>query len=419
MPAVLLPPAAHFAPPHRRRDEPARGCEVPAASEEEPDALPGRTVAGQFRLGRRIGSGSFGSVYAARHDGSGQEVAVKLEPSSAKYPQLSHEARVYEVLSDHGAVVPRIHWYGSDGDHQALVMDLLGPSLLDLHERCGGAFSLETSVALTEQIISRLEELHSAGLLHRDIKPDNFCMGQEASSTERAVYALDFGCAKRYRDPQSLRHIPEEQGKRMIGTARYASLRAHLGQQLSRRDDLESVGYLLVWFLKGRLPWQGLDAASTEERMAKIAAMKSSLAAAALCEGLPREIEGYVAYCRGLRFEEQPDYARLRSTLRAALGHESAGLPPRLDWQPLATPSEQQPPPAASSTADPAAEPAVSPVALRFDSPPRWTLQAQHRAPPPALTKADRPAGCQKAPHSEIARAPRPGRRDVRVLLLR
>ncbi|CAK0882208.1 unnamed protein product [Prorocentrum cordatum] len=375
---------------------------------EGQDELLGRAVAGRFRLCRRIGSGSFGSVYSARHDRSGLEVAVKLERASAPYPQLWHEARVYEVLGEHPAVVPRVHWYGRDGDHQVLVMDLLGPSLADLHKQCGGAFSLRTSIALAEQIVSRLEELHSAGLLHRDVKPDNFCIGHGAIAGASEVYALDFGCAKSFRDPQTMRHIPEESGKCMVGTARYASLRAHMGQQLSRRDDLECVGYLLVWFLKGRLPWQGLDAISSEERMTKIAAAKAGIAAATLCGGLPREIEAYVTYCRGLGFEERPDYRRLRSLLRAAVGHEGVPRTLRLDWQPPPTDAEPRP----------AEAPPASPAALRRDSLARPTPEAGLAEPDPRGEAGRLPD--RRAAHQVVgARAPRLGPHGVHAELLR
>lgn len=321
--------------------------------EEEQDVLLGKVVAGKYAIRSRVGSGSFGCVYRCQHSTKNYEVALKMEPLGAKHPQLSHEFRVYRMLQERGVGVPGIYWYGEEEGHRMLAMDLLGPSLSDLHERCGGVFSLETSVAIMEQIMHRLEEVHGAGLIHRDLKPDNFCMGVQSGANADKVYIIDFGCAKRYLDPETRKHIPDEQGKCMVGTARYASLRAHLGAQLSRRDDLEVAGYMLVWFLKGRLPWQGLAAASSQERMAKIAEMKAKTPLSTLCADLPREIEGYLSYVRGLQFEDEPDYAHLRSMLRASLGHQAASRPLRLDWQRSLPPAE-----------------------LRFDSPPRRRAEA-------------------------------------------
>ncbi|CAK0799340.1 unnamed protein product [Prorocentrum cordatum] len=211
-----------------------------------------------------------------------------------------------------------------------------------------------------------------------------------------------------------MRHIPEERGKCMVGTARYASLRAHAGEELSRRDDLESVGYLLVWFLKGRLPWQGLDAASSQERMAKIAATKAGTTAAALCEGLPREVEAYVAYCRGLGFEERPDYGRLRAMLRAAVGHEGVRRAPVLDWP--------QPRPAGAAACGGAGgvEEGSPAAALRCDTPPRWTLPAGRGLEQGALGEACWPsAGCKEVGHPAGAPWLCPVPRGARVLLLR
>lgn len=347
---AMRPLSPMLASPVASPQAPLSPEEVAKCVSEEPDELLGRAVAGVYRLGSLVGSGSFGSVYRARHDRSGHEVAVKCELASAKYAQLAHESKVYALLHERGAVVPRIYWFGTEGRHKVLVMDLLGPSLSELHERCGGRFALEVGLALAEQVVRRLEEVHSAGLLHRDIKPDNFCIGESGSAAHR-VFALDFGCAKRYICSETRRHIPEQQGKCMVGTARYASLRAHMGLQQSRRDDLESAGYMLVWFLKGRLPWQGLSAANSRDRLAKITEMKASMSVEALCEDLPREVQGYLLYCRSIRFEEQPDYEHLRSLLRAA-AHSSTSAGPRAA---VAEPSRQCQP--------------------RFDSPPRPRLR--------------------------------------------
>lgn len=158
-------------------------------------------------------------------------------------------------------------------------------------------------------------------MMHRDIKPDNFLIG--AKKNQHIIYAIDFGLAKPYKDPRTNIHIPYRDKKNLTGTARYASLNTHLGAEQSRRDDLECLGYILLYFLRGSLPWQGLQAKTRKEKYDKIRDKKSSTTIEALCEGLPNEFVTYLKYCRALTFEQDPDYGYLRdlfTNLYAAKG---------------------------------------------------------------------------------------------------
>lgn len=167
---------------------------------------------------------------------------------------------------------------------------------------------------LADQLLERVDTFHSRHLIHRDIKPANFVIG--TGETSNIVYCVDFGLSKRYRHPKNLQHIPHRDGRSLTGTPRYASINNHLGIEQSRRDDLESIAYVLVYFLKGSLPWQGLKAKNAQKKYRLIMEKKQQVSIAQLCAGCPSQFGEFLAYTRALKFDTKPDIPFLRKMFR-------------------------------------------------------------------------------------------------------
>jgi casein kinase 1 len=286
-------------------------------------------VGGKYRLGKKLGSGSFGDIYLGTNRQTDEEVAIKLESVKSKHPQLLYESKLYRILAG-GVGIPNVLWYGVEGEDNAMVLDLLGPSLEDLFNFCSRKFSLKTVLMCADQMINRIEYVHAKNFIHRDIKPDNFLIGLGKKANQ--IHIIDFGLAKKYRDPKTQQHIPYREGKNLTGTARYASVNTHLGIEQSRRDDLEALGYVFMYFLRGSLPWQGMKGNSKKEKYDRIMEKKMSTPIEVLCKGYPTEFVTYLNYCRSLRFEDRPDYAYLRRFLKDLFFRENYQYDFIFDW---------------------------------------------------------------------------------------
>ncbi|SAM04557.1 hypothetical protein [Absidia glauca] len=264
-----------------------------------------------YRVGKKIGEGSFGIIYEGTNLLNNQQVAIKFEPRKSDAPQLRDEYRTYKVMAGTPGI-PKAYFFGQEGLHNILVIDLLGPSLEDMFDICGRRFSVKTVAMLAKQMISRVETIHEKNLIYRDIKPDNFLIGKPGTKLANNIYMVDFGMAKLYRDPKTKQHIPYRERKSLSGTARYMSINTHLGREQSRRDDLEALGHVFMYFLRGSLPWQGLKAATNKQKYEKIGEKKQTTAVKDLCQGYPEEVAIYLQYVRKLGFDEAPDYDFLR-----------------------------------------------------------------------------------------------------------
>ncbi|KAL3232986.1 Uncharacterized protein RNJ44_04902 [Nakaseomyces bracarensis] len=318
-----------------------------------------------YTVGPKIGEGSFGVIFEGQNILNGEEVvggdnvlagfpvAIKFEPRHSDAPQLRDEFRAYRILNGSKGI-PHAYYFGQEGMHNVLIIDLLGPSLEDLFEWCGRRFSIKTTCMLAKQMIDRVRTIHEHDLIYRDIKPDNFLISefqktgssgndcvkycaQSAKGDPNLIYMVDFGMAKQYRDPRTKQHIPYRERKSLSGTARYMSINTHFGREQSRRDDLESLGHVFFYFLRGSLPWQGLKAPNNKLKYEKIGLTKQKLNPDELLQNnqIPSQFATYLKYTRSLKFDEDPDYDYLISLMDGVLlskGYQDDG---HYDWMDL------------------------------------------------------------------------------------
>ena len=285
-------------------------------------------IATRYVIKEEIGKGSFGIIHTGEHIVTHEKVAIKLQNNQTQSKQLRNESKIYKVLAGCPGV-PQMHWFGTEGKNDVLVIELLGKSLENYHQLYP-KFSLKTGLMIADQMLLLIQYMHERHFIHRDIKPDNFLVGSK--NNQNIIHIIDFGLSKKYRDPKTKEHIPYAGDRELVGTARYVSINTHLGVEQSRRDDLESIGYVLVYLLKGSLPWQGCRVKNEHEKYEKIAEKKMATSFNSLCEGLPSEFVQYFETVRNLGFTDEPPYNQLRQMFRSLFIRMGFTYDYKYDW---------------------------------------------------------------------------------------
>jgi serine/threonine protein kinase len=270
----------------------------------------------KYKLLEKIGEGGFGSIFKGKNIRSNEEVAIKIEPIATQSKLLKNESTIYQYLLNTSGI-PTVKWYGKDEHNYYMVLNLLGDSLQTVKDNVG-VFSLKATLQIGIQIISLLKTIHNKGLIHRDVKPDNFLFG--LNDKKNQIYIIDFGFCRTFINNDTKVHIPMSKLSNLIGSQTYASINAHNYIELSRRDDLESLFYMLIYFVRNqKLEWQNIDIpCNNREKNTMIKEKKLSMIEKPNVN-IPHVFITCLRIVRGLEFEDSPNYLDIINILNAEL----------------------------------------------------------------------------------------------------
>ena len=256
----------------------------------------------------KIANGAFSEIYSGTNIINKEKVAIKIEKRNIKNKHL--ESECYTLFTLRSIGIPKVLSFGHNKDYDILVMPLLGKSLLDIFNSKNLNYEFKDICLIAIQIIDRIQWVHSRKIIHRDIKPDNILIGLK---DPHLIYLIDFGLSQKFQSTKTGKHIKISRLKTFTGSINFCSSNALRLLQQSRRDDLESIGYMLVYLMKGGLPWQNVKIDNKKENYFKVAQIKKLISPEILCKDLPKEFAEYLRYVKNLKFEKEPNYAYLRS----------------------------------------------------------------------------------------------------------
>lgn len=267
----------------------------------------------KYRVLEKISEGSFGSIYKGICLKTKSLIAIKLEDRSQSNIL---EKEGYNLVTLKGFGIVELISFGRSNQYNIMIMPLLGDSIYKIFLDCNKIFTLKDVCLIGLQCLDRIEWIHTKNFIHRDVKPENFLLGRK---DPRIIYMIDFGLSKKYRSERTMKHIQFSLTKKLAGTARYASVNALKGFELSRRDDLESFCYMLLFFTLKKLPWQGIKAKTLPRRYKKICNIKELFNIDEYKNIVPLEIIKIFKYVKKLKFDEEPNYDKIRDLFKNLL----------------------------------------------------------------------------------------------------